>query len=110
LIIKNREIGLVINHYKEFLYGSPRLNNYLENFKCIKTKGSYCQESIGGHREKLFNPMDNYNKWLNFRIIISKIDNEKGILNVYLNEKHIYKDLTTQKRGTPRIKYGIYRP
>jgi hypothetical protein len=101
---------------EEFLNGSPRLQiDYLENFKCIKTKGSYCQESIGGHkieRNLEFNPMDNYNKWLNFQIIISKIDNEKGILNVYLNEKHIYKDLTVHfpKRGTPRIKYGIYRP
>ena len=101
---------------EEFLYGSPRLQiDYLENFKCIETKGGYCQKSIGGHkieRNLEFNPMDNYNKWLNFRIIISKIDNEKGILNVYLNEKHIYKDLTTHfpKRGTPRIKYGIYRP
>ena len=36
---------------EEFLYGSPRLQiDYLENFKCIETKGGYCQKSIGGHK------------------------------------------------------------
>ena len=50
-------------------------------------------------------------KWMNFKIVISKIINEKGFVTIFINDKIVFdKVVHFPKRGTPRIKYGIYRP
>lgn len=54
------------------------------------------------------------NEWQYFRVILSKIDKntETGYVTIYLNNDIIFNKINTYfpKRGTPRIKYGIYRP
>ena len=49
---------------------------------------------------------------MNFKIVISKIINEKGSLTIFINDNKILDNAVVHfpKRGTPRIKYGIYRP
>ena len=54
------------------------------------------------------------NEWQHFKVILSKIDKnmETGYVTIYLNNDIIFNKIKTYfpKRGTPRIKYGIYRP
>ena len=88
--------------------------DYLRDFKCLKKKGKYCAKSKGGHEEKKFQTItinDFSKKWMNFKIVISKIINEKGFVTIFINDKIVFdKVVHFPKRGTPRIKYGIYRP
>jgi hypothetical protein len=53
-----------------------------------------------------------YNQWMNFRIKISPIVEEFGTVSITLNGKLIYFNprFYIPTIGTPRIKYGIYRP
>ena len=88
--------------------------DYLRDFKCLKKKGKYCAKSKGGHEEKKFQTItinDFLKKWINFKIVIPKIINEKGLVTIFINDKIVFdKVVHFPKRGTPRIKYGIYRP
>ena len=71
----------------------------IASFCCSKTTNKLkpnpilkCIIAICIERNLEFNPMDNYNKWLNFRIIISKIENELqrvDKLNMYRVQNHI---------------------
>ena len=49
---------------------------------------------------------------MNFKILISKIINEKGFVTIIINDNIILDNVIVHfpKGGTPRIKYGIYRP
>ena len=48
---------------------------------------------------------------MNFKIVIPKIINEKGLVTIFINDKIVFdKVVHFPKRGMPRIKYGIYRP
>ena len=53
-------------------------------------------------------------EWQYFKVILSKIDKntETGYVTIYLNNDIIFNEIKTYfpKKGTPRIKYGIYRP
>ena len=89
--------------------------NYLKDFYCLEKKGKYCAKSAGGFEKKNFKTLttnDFLNKWLNFKIVISKIINEKGSLTIFINDNKILDNAVVHfpKKGTPRIKYGIYRP
>ena len=89
--------------------------DYLRDFICLKKKGKYCAESKGGHEKKKFQTItvnDFLNKWMNFKIVISKIINEKGVVTIFINDNIVFDKVVVHfpKRGTPRIKYGIYRP
>ena len=89
--------------------------DYLTDFTCLKKKGKYCAKSKGGHEKKKFQTItvnDFLNKWMNFKIVISKIINEKGFVTIFINDNIVFDKVVVHfpKRGTPRIKYGIYRP
>ena len=89
--------------------------NYLKDFICLEKKEKYCAKSAGGFGKKNFKTLtidDFLNKWMNFKIVISKIINEKGSLTIFINDNKILDNAVVHfpKRGTPRIKYGIYRP
>ena len=89
--------------------------DYLRDFICLKKKGKYCAKSKGGHEKKKFQKItvnDFLNKWMNFKIVISKIINEKGFVTIFINDNIVFDKVVVHfpKRGTPRIKYGIYRP
>jgi hypothetical protein len=47
-----------------------------------------------------------------FKIVISKIINEKGFVTIFINDNIVFDKVVVHfpKKGTPRIKYGIYRP
>ena len=66
-------------------------------------------------KKKIFQTIttnDFLNKWMNFKIVISKIINEKGFVTVFINDNIVFDKVVVHfpKKGTPRIKYGIYRP
>ena len=89
--------------------------DYLRDFICLKKKEKYCAQSKGGHEKKKFQTItvnDFLNKWMNFKIVISKIINEKGFVTIFINDNIVFDKVVVHfpKRGTPRIKYGIYRP
>ena len=89
--------------------------DYLKDFTCLKKKGKYCAKSKGGHEKKKFQTItvnDFLNKWMNFKIVISKIINEKGFVTIFINDNIVFDKVVVHfpKKGTPRIKYGIYRP
>ena len=81
----------------------------------FRKKNDHCAKSAGGHGKKKFQTLatDNFlNKWMNFKIVISKIINEKGSLTIFINDNKVLDNAVVHfpKKGTPRIKYGIYRP
>ena len=89
--------------------------DYLKDFICLEKKGKYCAKSIGGHEKKIFQTIttnDFLNKWMYFKIVISKIINEKGSVTIFINDNIVFDKVVVHfpKKGTPRIKYGIYRP
>ena len=89
--------------------------DYLKDFICLEKKGKYCAKSKGGHEKKIFQTIttnDFLNKWMNFKIVISKIINEKGSVTIFINDNIVFDKVVVHfpKKGTPRIKYGIYRP
>tara|TARA_Y100001970_G_scaffold250182_1_gene321618 strand:+ start:1200 stop:2102 length:903 start_codon:yes stop_codon:yes gene_type:complete len=89
--------------------------DYLKDFLCLDKKNNYCAKSKGGHEEKKFQSItikDFSKKWMNFKILISKIINEKGFVTIIINDNIILDNVIVHfpKGGTPRIKYGIYRP
>ena len=89
--------------------------NYLKSFRCVKKKEKYCAQADGGFEHINFKTLttdDFLNKWMNFKIVISKIINEKGSLTIFINDNKVLDNTVAHfpKKGTPRIKYGIYRP
>ena len=89
--------------------------NYLKSFICVKKREKYCVQAAGGFEKKKFKTLttdDFLNKWMNFKIVISKIINEKGSLTIFINDNKVLDNAVVHfpKKGTPRIKYGIYRP
>jgi len=89
--------------------------DYLKDFLCLEKKNDHCAKSAGGHGKKKFQTLvidDLLNKWINFKIVISKIINEKGSLTIFINDNTVLDNVVVHfpKKGTPRIKYGIYRP
>jgi hypothetical protein len=62
-----------------------------------------------------FRDVENYyNKFINFRIILSNLNDENsfGLITIFINGDKIFSEYPTffPSDGTPRIKYGIYRP
>jgi len=57
---------------------------------------------------------DYYNKFHNFKIILSNLneDNGFGLITIIINGDKIFSEYPTlfPSSGTPRIKYGVYRP
>lgn len=78
----------------------------------LNANNSHAYEYI---KNPIFRDLENYyNKFYNFKIIISNLEtqNNFGETTIIVNNKLLFSGYPTffPKDGTPRIKYGIYRP
>ena len=78
----------------------------------LNAKGFLTYEYV---KNPIFRDLENYyGKFYNFKIIISNLEakNNFGQITVMVNNEVLFSDYPTffPKDGTPRIKYGIYRP
>jgi len=79
----------------------------------LKNENSHVKELVKKN-VKLADVENYYNKFHNFKIILSNLNEEKsfGLITIFINGDKIFSEYPTffPSAGTPRIKYGIYRP
>jgi hypothetical protein len=79
----------------------------------LKNEYSHVNEYVKKNA-KLRDVENYYNKFHNFKIILSNLNEENsfGLITIFVNGDKIFSEYPTffPSAGTPRIKYGIYRP